>query len=174
MRAEKTQLLNDLQGLLTASSGAFLMAYKGTKVSEFSTLRKGLAEVKSECHVVPNRLMKRAADGCGLTALGALRITGETLLVSGGADPVKVAKLLADFGKEHKSLTFKLGVLSGKLLTVEDTKALAQLPSREILLAQVLGLLQATPRQLVTVLSAKVASVVYALKAYADKKEQAA
>ena len=85
-----------------------------------------------------------------------------------------MAKLLADFSKGHKTLVFKLGLLSGKVLTVEDTKALAELPSREILLAQFLGLLQATPRQLVTVLNAKVASVVYALKAYADKKEPAA
>ena len=174
MRAEKEQLLNHLQGLLTASSGAFLMAYKGMKVIDFSALRKGLAASEAECHVVPNRLLKRAATGCGFTELADLKVAGETMLVSGGADPVKVAKVLADFGKDRKTLQFKAGLLSGKLLSVADTKALAELPSREVLLAQLLGLLQAPSRQLVTVLNAKVASVVYALNAYVGKKEQAA
>ncbi len=174
MRAEKEQLLKHLQGLLTASSGAFLMAYKGMKVIDFSALRKGLAASEAECHVVPNRLLKRAATGCGFSELADLKVAGETLLVSGGADPVKVAKVLADFGKDRKTLQFKAGLLSGKLLSVADTKALAELPSREVLLAQLLGLLQAPSRQLVTVLNAKVASVVYVLNAYVGKKEQAA
>ncbi len=174
MRAEKLQLSKDIQALLGSSSGAFLVSYKGAKVSEFSELRKGLRAVGAECHVVPNRILRKSAADLGIQELAELKVTGETALVAGGKDPAKTAKILKEYFKAHKALGFKAGLLDNKMLQASDVEALADLPSREVLLAQMLGVIQGVPRQLVTVLNAKVASVVYVLKAVADKKEKAA
>lgn len=171
MRLEKEQLRKDIQTLLEKSSGLFLVSYKGLKVSDFREFRKGLDAIGSECHVVPNRVLRRAATETGMTDLGSLKITGETALVTGGADPVKTAKLLKDFAKDHAALGTRLGMLNRKLISAGEVKALAELPPREYLLAQLLGLLQAPARQLVTVLNAKTASIVYVLQAYADTKK---
>ncbi len=174
MRAEKQQLSKDIQALLVSSSGAFLISYKGAKVSEFSALRKELRGVGSECHVVPNRILRKSAAALDIQALATLKVTGETALVAGGKDPAKTAKVLKEYFKAHKALGFRAGMLDKKMITAAGVEALADLPPREILLAQMLGVMQGVPRQLVTVLNAKVASVLYVLKAIADKKEKAA
>ncbi len=174
MRAEKQQLSKDIQSLLGSSSGAFLVSYKGATVSEFSALRKELRAGGAECHVVPNRILRKAAAELGLHELSAMKVTGETALVAGGSDPARTAKLLKAYFKSHKSLAFKAGLLDKKMLPASDVEALADLPSREVLLSQMLGTIQGVSRQLVTVLNAKVASVLYVLKAVAEKKEKAA
>ena len=160
--------------MLDKSSGAFLVAYKGLKVSHFREFRKLLADVGSECHVVPNRIFRRAATEFGMADLGSLKFTGETALITGGKDPVRVAKLVKDFAKDNAALVTRHGVLNRQLLSAAEVKALAELPPREYLLAQLLGLLQAPARQLVTVLNAKAASIVYLLQAYTDKKKASA
>lgn len=174
MRAEKEQLRKDIQSLLEKSSGAFLVAYKGLKVSHFREFRKHLAEAGSECHVVPNRIFRMAATESGMADLGSLKFTGETALITGGNDPVRVAKLVKDFGKDHAALMARFGVLNRKMISAADVKALAELPPREYLLAQLLGLMQAPTRQLVTVLNAKVASIVHVLQAYTEKNKASA
>lgn len=174
MRAEKVQLRQDIQGLLAASSGTFLMSFKGMKVADFSALRRKLAAAGSECHIVPNRILRHAARESGLSALADLKLTGETALVTGGQEPACIAKILRDFGKERQALAFRFGLLDARIHSAEQMKALADLPSREILLAQLLGLLQAPAQQLVSVLNAKVASIVYVIKAYGDKQAKAA
>lgn len=174
MRAEKEQLRKDILTLLEKSSGAFLVAYKGLKVIHFREFRKLLAEVGSECHVVPNRIFRRAATEFGMADLGSLKFTGETALITGGHDPVRVAKLVKDFARDNAAMVARYGVLNRKLISAAEVNALAELPPREYLLAQLLGLLQAPARQLVTVLNAKAASIVYVLQAYTDKKKASA
>ncbi|MFA4945008.1 MAG: 50S ribosomal protein L10 [Lentisphaeria bacterium] len=174
MRSEKLQISKDIQGLLGASDAAFLVSYKGMKVSEFSALRKELRTASSECHVVPNRILRKAAADLGLEGLAAEKTVGETALVAGGLDPARVAKILKQFAKAHPALSFKAGVLDRKLLTKASVEELADLPPREVLLAQLLGVLQAPARNLVSVLNAKAASIVYVLKAIADKKAKEA
>ena len=171
MRPEKVQLVQDLQGLLSSSAGLFLVSYKGLTVSDFAELRGRLAEVDAECHVVPNRLLLRAAAENGLETLAASALADDTAMVSGGQDATEVAKALRGFARQHKEVSFKAGVFEGKLYSREDTARLAELPPREVVLAQLLGLLQAPMGQLVGVLNAKVASIVYVLRAYADSKE---
>ena len=171
MRPEKVQLVRDLQGLLSASTGLFLVTYKGLTVAEFAELRARLAEVDVECHVVPNRLLQRAAAESGMEELAAAALTDDTAMVTGTGEVTRVAQALRTFARGHKAVSFKNGVFEGKLYAGEDTARLADLPPREVILAQVLGLLQAPMGQLVSVLNAKVASVVYVLRAYADKQE---
>jgi len=174
MRAEKTQLVLDIRALIEPSPSVFLMGYKGLKAADFRVLRSALATCGSQCHVVPNRLLAIAAKDAGLSALGEAELTLDTAVVSGGADPVAVAKVLRDFAKTHDKAVLKMAVVERKLVSAADAAALADLPSREVLQAQVLGLLQAPAAQLARVLNAKVASVVYVLNAYLSQKEKAA
>jgi large subunit ribosomal protein L10 len=174
MRAEKTQLVRDIRALIESSSSLLLMGYKGLTAAEFRALRSALATAGSQCHVVPNRLLKIAAGESGLTDLGQAELKQDTALVTGGADPVAVAKVLREFAKTHEEAVLKLAVVEHRLCTAAEAAALADMPPREVLQAQLLGLLQAPAVQLVRVLNAKVASVVYVLNAYLSQKQRAA
>ena len=174
MRAEKQQLVQDLKGLIGLSNGLFLIGYKGLTAAEFVDLRNQLAALGSECHVIPNRLFKRAALEAGIESLAEVGVAQDNAMVTGGRDVAAAANLLKGFVKEHKNASIRLGVLDGTVLTAEQVVMLAELPPKEVLLAQLLGTLQAPAAQLVRVINAKLASVVYALNAYLKKKEQAA
>lgn len=171
MRHEKIQLVNDLSRLINASNNLFLVTYKGLKVADFDDLRTKLAEVDSECHVVPNRLFLRAAAECGLDSLAEYQLKGDSALVTGGSDAAAVAKLIRKFSDAHGALKVKIGCMDGNLLEPEDVEALAKLPGREVLLAQLLGVLQGPSRQLAGVLYNRIASVVYVLNAYQQSKQ---
>ena len=172
MRAEKKQLVQDIGQLLQSSAHLFLITYKGITVEQFSDVRAKLAERGAECHVVPNRLFQRAAEDTGLACLAEMPVTGDTAIVTGGEDAVAIAKILRDVVKGINAVTLKAGALDGKRLEPNEIVDLAALPGREILLAQLLGVLQAPARNLVSVLSQKTASIVYVLQAYADKQQQ--
>jgi len=174
MRPEKQQLVADLRRLIEPCSGIFLISYKGLTVSQFAEFRSSLVEYGAECHVVPNRLLLRAAAECGLDELAGLALEEDNAIVTGGSDVVAIAKKVREFAKKHDAVAIKHGVLDGALISGQQVSDLADLPPREVLLAQLLGVLVAPAQQLVGVLNAKSASVVYALKAYLDKKEQAA
>ncbi len=174
MRPEKKHLVNRITTLMESSPGLFLITYKGLTAGEFGELRTVLAEIDGECHVVPNRLLKLAAAELSLDQLKQRSLIGDTAMVIGGHDVTLVATRLRDFGKNHPELKFKLAVLDGKLFSAEEAASLAELPSREVLYAQLLGLLQAPPSRLVNVLNAKVASVVNVLNAYLNEKKKAA
>lgn len=174
MRAEKTQLVCDIRALIESSPSLFLMGYKGLKAADFRALRGALVSCGSQCHVVPNRLLTIAAKDAGLSSLGEAELKLDTAMVSGGIDPVAVAKVLRDFARTHEHAVLKMAVVEHRLVSGKDAAALADLPPKEVLQAQLLGLLQAPTAQLVRVLNAKVASVVYVLNAYLSQKEKAA
>ena len=174
MRAEKKQLVQDIRGLMESSPYVFVITYKGLTAAQFGKLRKTLAEAQSQCHVVPNRLLRRAAVEGGLAILTDVPLGGDSALISGGSDPVAVAKRLCTFMDGNQKVSFKVGVLGGKLCSPTQARSLATVPPVEVLQAQLLGLLQAPMTQLVGVLNAKVASVLYVLSAYLSKKEKAA
>ena len=171
MRAEKLQLSKDLGALMRSSAHIYMMSYNGLTVSEFSELRSKLAGADAECHVIPNRLARKAAENLGVDSLQEFSFKGCNAMVTGGADSVAVAKIIKAFAKQHDKLVIKGGSLRGKFLAAADVEALAELPSREVLLAQLLGVLEAPKRNLVGVLNAKVASIAYVLQAYLDSKK---
>ena len=173
MRAEKQQMVAAVSAMLK-DRPAILISYQGLTANVFNEFRGKLTAIGAECHVVPNTLVKKAAEKLGLENLANVELTGDTALVSGSCDAVQIAKLVREFAKSKEQVKVKYGVLDGSLLTPADVDALADLPSREVLLAQVLGLLQAPGSQLVRVLNAKVASIVYVLDAYCKSKEQVA
>lgn len=153
-----------------------LITYNGLTANVFNAFRTKLSDpsINAVCRVVPNTLLRVAAGQLGMDALANTTITGDTALISGSGDPVVLAKTVRDFAKGRDQVKIKLSVVEGSLLSEADTYALADLPSREVLLAQLLGLLQAPASQLVRVLNAKVASIVYVLNDYCTKKGQVA
>ncbi|MFO7821201.1 MAG: 50S ribosomal protein L10 [Lentisphaeria bacterium] len=172
MRPEKKQLAQDIGEMLKSSEHLFLVGYKGLSVAAFDSLRDDLASQGAECHVVPNRLFRIAANDTDFKSIAEAPVVKlDNAVVVGGDDPVAVAKALKKFSDGNECLSVKAGVLEGTFLQAEEVGALADLPSREVLLAQLLGVLQAPARNLVSALSQKKASVVYALKSYLDQKQ---
>ena len=174
MRPEKKQLVADIRALLDASNGLFLLSYEGLGALGFGELRAALEDVGGECHVVPNRLFRRAAAESEMADLAEAKFGGATALVTFDSDLVGVAKVVRDFARTHNEVAFKLAVADGRVCMSAEAETLADLPPKEILRAQLLGLLNAPAGQLVGVLNAKVAGVVHILSAYLSKKEQAA
>ncbi len=170
MRAEKISILKEVQGKLAGSSFFILANYKGLSVGKTDDLRRRLRGAKADFTVVPNKQFGLAAKECGYAGLGKEVLKGPSALVYGKGDVVAAAKVLKDFIKENEKPVLKAGGLQGSLLSPADVESLAALPSREILLGQVVGTIAAPMTRLVGVLQQKVASVVYVVKAVADKK----
>jgi large subunit ribosomal protein L10 len=173
MRIEKKQMVEDIGAILKDADFLFLITYKGLSVAAFSELRDKLADKNAQCRVLKNRLIRKAAEKEGLTALSDLELKGDTALVSGSGDPGEIAKIIDSFGKSFDAVAAKGGCLDGALLTPQDVKDIAQLPPKEVLLAQLLGVLEAPARNLVGVLNAKATEILNILNAYKEKKENA-
>ena len=171
MRTEKLQLVKDIGVILKESDFVFLISYKGLKVSEFSDLRNKLAEQNAACHVLKNRLIQKAAENEGLEDVAAMDISGDTAVVSGTGDVSAVAKVISNFGKEFDVVAPKFGYMDGAVLSEGEVKEIADLPSREVLLAQLLGVIEAPSRNLVGVLHTKSTELLNVLNAYKNTKE---
>ena len=147
--------------------------FTGLDVKSLSSLRQSLRDSGAEYVVGKNRLVKLALQEANLPDLGDA-LTGPTGVVFGYEDVVTPAKVLTDFAKGHQDRpSFKLGVLEGKLLAPEQISRLAKLPSREVLLSQLAGALQAPMAALAGVLEAKLQETVGLLEALKEKRESA-
>lgn len=172
MHPEKANIVDDLQKKLNASPFLFVAEYTGLTVDRFGELRSRLSGVGARCHVVKNSFLKRAAKEVGLPELGELR--GQTAIVVGDNDVAAAAKVLKAFSAEFQKPTVKSGVVDRMLVSSEQIKAIADLPSREVLLATLLGVLQAPAGKLVRVLNEPASSLARVLNAYAEKQQPAA
>lgn len=168
-RQIKEQVVADLKDKLSRASSVVLTDYRGLNVAEMTELRRMLREAGVEYKVVKNTLTLIAARDTGLEGLEKY-LTGPTALAFGVEDPVAPAKLLSKFAKNHKNLEIKGGVLQGRVIDLDGVKSLADLPPKEVLLAQVLAGMQAPISGIVNVLSGPVRNLLYALQAIKDKK----
>lgn len=173
MRAEKISMLSEVRKKLTDASFFILANYQGLSVLKTDDLRKRLRGAKADLQVVQNKQFSLAAKELGYT-VDRKALTGASAMIYGKGDVVAAAKVLKDFIKETEKPVIKLGALQGQILSPADVDSLAALPSREVLLGRVVGTIAAPMSQLVGVLQQKVASVLYVLQAYADKKGKAA
>lgn len=171
MRAEKTQIVDDIAGMLGGAKFIFMLSYKGLKVKDISEFRRVLSKNRAECKVLKNRLVRKAASNLGIEALGNLKLSGDTAFVFGQGDAGGTAKAIMDFVKTHESVAPKAGFMDCKIMTAEDIRIVSELPPIEVLRAQLLGLLLAPARNLVTVLNAKASEIVNVLNAYKNKLE---
>ncbi len=173
MRVEKLSLGNYVTDVLKESSYLFFIRYQGLTVAQISALRAKLDAAGAHCTVIKNTYIRLGLLNNGHTLPESLELAGDTAVVHGVNDPCPVAKVIKAFGKDHERITFKGGLVEGDFLTSDDCLALAELPPKEILQAQLLGVLEAPKTYLVRVLNAKVSSIVYCIQAYRDKIEQA-
>ncbi len=141
-RTEKTDVVERLSQQLTESQTIYLTDFTGIAVKPMTELRRKMRTAGVQYTVVKNTLALRAMEAASVTGVENV-MTGPTAFVFAGEDPVTAAKLLADFQKEHEQLQVKAGLLDGQPVTADEVKRLASLPSREQLLSQALGLMQA-------------------------------
>jgi large subunit ribosomal protein L10 len=164
MRPEKANIVADLSEKLNRSPFLLVTDYQRMKVDQFGELRNRLAPAGAEVRVVKNSFLKRAMADSGMPDL-ADKLTGQTAIVMGENDVAPVAKILKLFAAEFKIAALKIGVVDKEILSTSDVEALAELPSREILLSQLLGLLLAPATRLVRVLNEPASAFARVLKA---------
>lgn len=172
MRPEKANIVEDLQTKLNASPFLFVADYAGLRVDQFSELRTRLAGVGARCHVVKNTFLRRAAKDAGLPDVGETK--GQTAIVVGDKDAAAAAKVMKTFTAEFKKPVVKVGVIDRAVVSTEQIAAIADLPSREVLLAQLLGTLNSPAATLVRLLNEPASALARVLKAHAEKSGEAA
>jgi large subunit ribosomal protein L10 len=170
-RESKQQIITELHGKLKAAKAVFLADFRGMNVVQATQLRNELRSASVEYKVVKNTLLELATKDTDKESL-SLHYTGPTAIAFSYDDPVAAAKVLSRFAKEkHAIFKLKAGVLSGKPLSVADIQALSDLPSRDVLLAKLLGTLNAPITSFVGTLAAVPCAFVRALDAIRAKKE---
>lgn len=152
MRPEKASIVSDLSEKLKRSPFVLVTDYQHMKVGDFGELRNRLAPTGAEVHVVKNNFLKRAMTESGLPDV-ADKLTGQTAIVTGQKDVAPVAKILKIFTAEFKIAGLKIGLVDKSLLSVQEVETLADLPAREVLLGQLLGLLLSPATKLVRLLN---------------------
>jgi len=168
-RRAKEQIVSELQEKLKKANLGVLTTFNAMNVEKMENLRKALRKSDAELKVVKNTLLGIASQGTDFAIL-ADHFKWSVAVVLSYKDPVAPSKALAEFAKKNPELEIKVGVLDGKLLTKADITALAELPSREVLLGKLVSVMAAVPTSLVTVLSAVPRSFVQVLNAYSEKK----
>lgn len=171
IRPEKAGKVAELKDLLSSSKGAVLVDYCGLTVAEDTELRSKMREAGVKYMVAKNTFIRIAAKEAGIEGLDAY-LEHNTAVAFSAEDPVAPAKILNDFSKDHNALEIKAGILDGKVIALDEVKALAELPSREELLAKLVGSMQAPISGLVNVLQGTIRNFVYTLEAVRQKKEQ--
>jgi large subunit ribosomal protein L10 len=152
-RASKKVKVEKLAGELEHSTSAIIGTFAGLTASKDFELRKAVRNAGGSYHVVKNKLAARAAQGSKIeAALQGLKGVSSVAYTSG--DPVALAKALAGWVKENSEFTFKLGIVDGKVITVEEIKNLATLPGKEELFSKLLFLIQSPAQRLATVINA--------------------
>ncbi|WP_209125308.1 50S ribosomal protein L10 [Alkalihalobacillus sp. BA299] len=158
--AKKQEVVTEIANKLRDSKSTVIVDYRGLNVAEVTELRKQLREAGVEFKVYKNTMARRATAEVEMSELDA-QLVGPTAIAFGTEDVVAPAKIINNFAKEHDALEIKAGVIEGRIATVEEVKALAELPSREGLLSMLLSVLQAPVR-----------NFALATKAVADQKEE--
>jgi large subunit ribosomal protein L10 len=172
-RSEKEKFVADLHGRLEKAQGTFLVEYKGLNVESMNRLRKELKDVGSEFQVLKNRLLKLASEETD-TALIKDQMKGPSALALTYEDMVAPAKVLVGFAKDFEKLKIKSGQISGKVIDMAAIKRLAELPGKDVLLAQTLSAMQAVPASFVRVLNGILAELLNVLTAIEQQKAESA
>ncbi|WP_409252522.1 50S ribosomal protein L10 [Bacillus sp. SCS-153A] len=157
---QKKQIVEEISDKMKNSVSTIIVDYRGLDVSEVTELRKQLREAGIDFKVYKNTMTRRAAEAAGFEGLNEV-LTGPNAIAFSTEEVVTPAKILNNFAKEHEALEIKAGIIEGTVTSVEEVKAIAELPSREGLLSMLLSVLQAPMR-----------NFALATKAVADQKEE--
>ena len=169
MRPEKANIVSELSEALKRSTFVLVTDYRGMKVSSFSELRSRLTPTHAEVHVVKNSFLKLAMADSGFPEV-ADQLAGQTAVVTGEADVAPVAKIFKSFATEFKLAALKVGFVDRAVLSTAELETLAELPPREILQAQLLGLLLSPATRLVRLFNEPAAALARLLSAKTEKE----
>jgi large subunit ribosomal protein L10 len=167
MRAEKASLVSEMKAKVQNSPFVLVTDYSAMNVIQFAELRKRLRGVGARFTVVKNTVFKVAIKEAGLPAIDDY-LAGQTAVVSGEKDVCAAAKVLKTFASEFKKPAVRGGVLDNAVLDAVQVQALADLPSREALLAQILGLLNTPATQLARILGEPGSALARVVKAKSE------
>ena len=170
-KPEKVEAVKQIAKRLKDADGALLTEYRGLKVEEMKELRRALNDIGTDFKVVKNSLTRLAVKDAKLEDLLPF-LEGSTAIAFIKGDPVEAAKGLDEMAKKYPSLIVKGGIVEGKILDASQASSLAKVKPREVLLAQLAGMMQQPMQQLANLLSAPLRNLGYALGAYRDKVEQ--
>jgi large subunit ribosomal protein L10 len=171
-KEEKQQIAEDLRDRFSKVAIIVLTDYKGLNVTAMNDLRRKLRAEEIEYQVVKNTLLTRASEDTDV-ALIKDYFKGPSAIALSYDDPISPAKVLSQFAKENDKLEIKVGVMNGQVLDANAIRALAKLPSREVLLGQFLSALNAVPASFVRTIAEVPRSFVGVLAAIRDQKEAA-
>lgn len=170
-KEKKVEMLKSLKEKIQRSEAIFVATYRGLKVSEVNKIRRLLREKDGEYRVYKNTLIRLGTKETPFQPVLDY-VEGPTALIFSYKDPVEVAKTLKDFTKTHPNLQIKGLVFKGKGYDSQAIEELVKLPPKEILIAQLLGTIQAPVSGFVGVLSAILRNFLYVLKAIEEKKSK--
>ena len=168
----KKEKVKELADKIRSAKSVVLADYRGLTVEQDTEMRSALRKAGVEYKVVKNTLARFAAKENNLDGLESY-LKGPTALAMSDKDPVAPAKILTEYSKKYEKLELKAGVVEGKIVDIAGIKALADLPSREVLIARVLGGFNAPLAGLVNVLNGNIRALAIALNAIAEKKAAA-
>lgn len=169
---QKQALVAEVSEVLAGSQAAVVAEYRGMTVAQMTDLRAKARKAGVYLRVVKNTLVRRAVTGSPFECLSD-HLVGP-LAFAASKDPVSVAKVLVDFAKDNEKLRVTAGSMGGKLMSVPEMQALARLPSREVLLAMLLGTMRAPVQKFVQTLNEVPGKFVRTLAAVRDQKQAAA
>ena len=170
MRPEKANIVSDLSAQLKGSPFVLVTDYQQMNVGDFSELRNRLAQAGAEVHVVKNSFLKRAMADAGFPAVDE-KLGGQTAVVTGEKDVAPVAKIMKSFSREFKKAALKIGLINRAIVSTAELETLADLPAREVMQAQLLGLLMSPATRLVRLLNEPASSLARLLKAKSQKED---
>ncbi|MFJ7649668.1 50S ribosomal protein L10 [Lysinibacillus sp. NPDC097279] len=156
----KQSQVQEITEKFQGAASVVVVDYRGLNVAQVTELRKQLREAGVEFKVYKNTLTRRAAEAAGVEGINEV-LTGPNAIAFSSEDVVAPAKIINEFAKKNEALEIKAGIIEGTISSVEDVKALAELPSREGLLSMLLSVLQAPVR-----------NFALATKAVAEQKEE--
>lgn len=169
----KQEVVSEIKDAIQNSKSVSIIEYRGLNVEEISDLRNKYRAEGVSYKVYKNTLVKIALEELGYEGYEEF-LKGPNGFVFSNEDMVAGPRVSVDFSKDNEKLVVKAGLLDGKVIDQNDLKALAKLPTKEVLIAQVLGTLNAPISGLANVLQGSIRKVVYALNAVKEKQEQEA
>jgi large subunit ribosomal protein L10 len=169
---KKKEIVKDLREKFVRSKVVIVTDYKGLDVAAINDLRRKLREFEVEYKVVKNSLLIRASEETDVALIKDC-FKGPSAIALSYEDPIAAAKVLTKFADEHDKLEIKTGVLEGKVLDINAIKAMSILPSREVLLGQLLSAINGVPTNFVRVLNAIPVQFLNVLQAVKEQKEAA-
>jgi large subunit ribosomal protein L10 len=170
-RAEKKNMVTELNGVFRSSSVVVVAHYAGLTVADMQKLRTQMKQAGGTVKVAKNRLAKIALDGTDIATIASL-LKGPTVLAYSG-DPVAAPKVATDFAKGHEKFVILGGAMGRTALNPDGVKALAALPSLDELRAKLIGLVQAPSTKIAQLVNAPAAKLARVVQAYATKDEAA-